>query len=247
MKVALLLFGQPRNVNDMKVYNSHHRHIIGKYDTDVFCHMWYENGGKMVPSTWSNLNPYQFDETNVTTVINNYKPVEITIEQPKTFEFDQRHMMLFVKVPFSSELNRSNTLSQLYSIEKVASMVSDKEKYDFIIVCRYDIVIDEFPDLYTLDKNYFYMMDIHTRFPDLFYIFPPKYMKSQYTFSQINEICDRLINGKITRETGGQGIRATNGSFWGDLSSEFFKFNSFLLHYERSNIKMVRIREHRNT
>jgi hypothetical protein len=41
MKIALLLFGQPRNIDNLRVINSHKDNIINKYDTDVFCHAWY--------------------------------------------------------------------------------------------------------------------------------------------------------------------------------------------------------------
>ena len=37
MKVALLLFGQPRNVDNPNSFNSHQKWIFDEYDVDTFC------------------------------------------------------------------------------------------------------------------------------------------------------------------------------------------------------------------
>ena len=42
MKVALLLFGQPRNIDNPNSFNSHQKWIFDEYDVDTFCHAWWD-------------------------------------------------------------------------------------------------------------------------------------------------------------------------------------------------------------
>ena len=42
MKVALLLFGQPRNIDNPNSFNSHQKWIFDEYDVDTFCHVWWD-------------------------------------------------------------------------------------------------------------------------------------------------------------------------------------------------------------
>lgn len=79
-----------------------------------------------------------------------------------------------------NERNYSNLISQLYSIQKISDYlylkILQKYKYDFIILARYDTILENFPDLLNLDQNKFYIPDNHRGFPDMIKIFNPKFL-----------------------------------------------------------------------
>ena len=62
MKVALLLYGQPRNIDNMKVIESHKNLIINKYDADVFCHTDYSDAGTYTINPYLKQEPIKCDK-----------------------------------------------------------------------------------------------------------------------------------------------------------------------------------------
>jgi hypothetical protein len=60
MKVALLLSGLPRKVNEG--YEHAWKHIIENYDTDVYLHAWKDEEWELVPKTYSNAKSLQIQE-----------------------------------------------------------------------------------------------------------------------------------------------------------------------------------------
>ena len=60
MKVALLLSGLPRKVNEG--YEHTWKHIIENYDTDVYLHAWKDEDWELVPKTYSNAKSLQIQE-----------------------------------------------------------------------------------------------------------------------------------------------------------------------------------------
>jgi hypothetical protein len=65
-------------------------------------------------------------------------------------------------------------------------------------------------------------MNHHPRFPDLFFIFNPSFLTTQKVYSNIDEICDKLIS--------------SDEDFW-DFSPECLKFNNFIKYIDRNLIK----------
>jgi hypothetical protein len=60
MKVALVLSGLPRKVNEG--YEHTWKHIIENYDTDVYLHAWKDEDWELVPKTYSNVKSLQIQE-----------------------------------------------------------------------------------------------------------------------------------------------------------------------------------------
>lgn len=238
MKIALCLFGQPRNAENLKVFESHKQWILDKYDTDVYCHTWFKPNCVFEPSTWNNL-PRMTPADDILDILQtSYKPVRFEHEDPKEFEFDS-HILTspaFTKFPhFNIFRNRSNFLSHFYSIQRVAKMVEESSvKYDFVIIARYDLVVLEFPDLRTLDPSFFYCMDHHPRFPDLFFIFHPKFLPTQRLYDNSTLACKNMME---TRDP---------NQFW-DFSGECIKYNVYRLFFPHSLIRGVHIKERRNS
>jgi hypothetical protein len=241
MKVALLLFGQPRYIENLKVFNSHLEHIISKYETDVFCHTYFDPDHEFIPSCWSQIKPIKCNPNSIHIIEDNYKPKKIKVDAPKTFNISNEivNSSRFKKFNFMNELNTSNLLSQLYSINCVSELFETycndtNTEYDFVIVARYDSIILEFPSLFDLDSNFFYSMNHHPRFPDIFFIFHPKFIQSQHTFKNVDLILDNIVSNKTP-----------DNYFW-DFSGECMKFNNFMLYFSPDLIKSVYIKELRN-
>lgn len=243
MKVALLLFGQPRHIENLKVFDSHLKHIINKYETDVFCHTYFDpDNYEFIASSFSKLNPIKCNPNSIHIIEDNYKPKKIKVDLPKTFNISKEiiESPRFQRFDYLIDLNINNLMSQLYSINCVSEMFEtycndNKTEYDFVIVARYDIIILEFPSLFDLDSKFFYRMNHHPHFPDIFFIFHPKFIKSQHTFENLALILDNVVSNKIP-----------DHFFW-DFSAECMKFNNFILYHSPELIKGVYIKELRNS
>ena len=120
MKVALLLFGQPRNIDNPNSFNSHQKWIFDEYDVDTFCHAWWDKDvSEYDVSDWvgeqciTSGNPIEIIESL-------YKPKSIKVEAPRTFKlsdtlYDKTRKRFGYGHPWS-EKTLSNVSSHLYSI-----------------------------------------------------------------------------------------------------------------------------------
>lgn len=229
MKVALAFFGQPRFVDNQQIINTYKEVILNRYDTDVFGHMWWqEDGGEYDYSSWSRINNCPIPKDAPKIISDNYHPLILGIESPKTFELPPKAKS-FVDNRFTGKhpdgnhwnpKNYSNVLSQLYSINSVANIVKShiekvKISYDFIVLARYDTVLMRFPDLNTCDKNKFYLPGHHPRFPDTIQFFGSKYLTwALNAFDDVNDVYENI---------------------W-EPSPEAFKMGSFLKWFEHSDL-----------
>jgi hypothetical protein len=229
MKVALAFFGQPRFVDNQNVVETYKNVILDRYDTDVFCHMWWQKtGGEYDYSSWSKINKCPIPENAPQIVEQNYNPITIDIEESKTFELPP-NAKTFVDENFTgkhpdgnhwNDKNYSNVMSQLYSIKKVATILStyskDKNvKYDWIVLARYDTVLINFPNLETCNPSKFYLPGHHPRFPDTIHAFGPKFLGwAKNAFDDV----DFVYKG-----------------IW-EPSPEAFKMGSFLRRYSHSDL-----------
>ena len=132
MKVALLLSGLARNVSEG--YNLYFKHLIEKYNIDVYCHFW-EDG------EWNQ-------------VLNYYTPISYICDKP--FSFHEYKINIespgdnFARpiVPYNVSGNFTS-LPMFYGWQRIYSLV--KDEYDVIIKSRYDLGWDFLPDLLSLD------------------------------------------------------------------------------------------------
>ena len=214
MKVALLLFGQPRNVDNPNSFKSHQKWIFDEYDVDTFCHVWWDKDvSEYDVSDWvseqciASGNPVEIIESL-------YKPKSIKVEAPRTFKlsdslYEKTRQRFGYGHPWS-EKTLSNVSSHLYSIEAAARLIKNPDDYDFIILSRYDNFIHNFPDLTSMSDEYFYISDHHPRFPDLMYIFGSRFIETQYTYGRMEMLADKYFH-----------------SFW-EPSAECYKYHNFM-------------------
>ena len=145
-----------------------------------------------------------------------------------------------------TDLLITNIISHFYSINRVTKMFEEYSNnnnitYDFIIVTRYDFIIDSLPSLNTLDPSYFYTSDSHKYFPDIIYIFHPNFIKSQYTYDNLDKILEKFLDDNREIDFSYNDLK----DFW-DWSPECIKYNNYLLNYSNKLIKAISVRTHRN-
>lgn len=205
MRVALLFYGQPRFMGNPLPVETHYRHIIDKYETDVYVHTWWSNDVTEYDfSSWSKMDSCPSTQNAIGKILDYYDPKAINCDTPRKFSFDEQTQKYVDEMinraiahnqsssPHWNEQNFSNIISQMHSIEEVTKLCQKyKQEYDFIIMSRLDNNITEFPELNDLDPNLFYSNDLHSRFPDMLYFFGQRFLDSHHLYSNLNEAIER--------------------------------------------------------
>lgn len=185
MKVSMLFYGQPRFIDNEDVFRIYNN-IINTYDVDVFCHLWWSDKIKSYKSSsWSDI----VSNTDINTfgkVKSKYNPIiiECDDEMDLTLDINIRNYLInnFKNNIHCKDNNFKNMLSHFYSIKRV-SEIFEKYKndndieYDLVILCRYDTILTNFPDLNLLDKSKFYLSGEHDSFPDMINIFGVNFLE----------------------------------------------------------------------
>lgn len=194
MKVALLLYGLPRFIDDEQPIQFYRNSIMSKYTTDVYAHCWFQPDHLEKKSPWTGKSHYlettsvQPDShpipTNAIELIKTqYNPIKLKYEFPQEFQF-QKEVKSILDSKFTNkhsnytERGYSNILSQYKSIEEVTNLVlTSKKKYDIFVMGRYDITTSNFPsNLETLDTEKIHTQDCN-EFPDGIHIYGNRFLK----------------------------------------------------------------------
>ena len=177
MKIALLLFGQPRFITNRISSDSHHAFILDKYPSDVFVHAWWDKMNVYhYPSSWTGIDKVKADPYAIRTIRELYNPAHAVYDAPIVFD--------------PNNADENNVKSQLYSIKEVGNVFkayTDPNEYTFIILSRFDNRIEHFPELNTMG-NGFYKMEDHPGLADQMFIFSPEYMSFLECFDAFNDL-----------------------------------------------------------
>jgi len=231
MKVALLLFGQPRFIDNIQVLHTY-KNIIKKYDADVFCHVWWEESGVYETSTCSTLNGCGIHKNAIDIINYNYKPTVISVEPASKKFFMPPQAKQFLDARFTNraahwnERNYGCVLSQLYSIQSVSRLFEKYEEetnqtYDWIILGRYDGLIKSMPILNDprLPKNKFYISNHHPNFPDLLFCYARRFCNwSSNVFDDVSSVyhtiwepsCEAFKSGSFYKRFTGHDLIPTH-------------------------------------
>jgi len=169
MKVAIVIAGLPRFF-DSHTYNTIKEHFLDKYDCDIYAHFWFIKNEEdtYIVSHWIPKNIFPRD--TITRFYELYKPVKVLYDNP------------MIKDELSS--NEFYIMKSFYtSKQKAFNLISDINKYDFIINMRSDMVFLRVPDLQELDtfKIHIVLQDEgRDVFNDLFSIIPPDFASRFY-------------------------------------------------------------------
>lgn len=222
MNIVLLLFGQPRFVNNQKVVESYNK-LFNEHNVKIFGHLWWSEDEKNYQtSTWSTINGCPVLPNTKEIIDNLYPNNKIIYQKSEDFEIPE-----FLKKRFSNlssiftEKNLKNVISHLYSFEQSSKLIDTEtlNNCDLIIVGRTDSEILYLPDLNELSTDKFYLSQHHNQFPDLMFIFGKKYLNFMKTFTSLNDTMTKV---------------------W-QPSAEAFKHETFKLFYDENNLTPIKL------
>ena len=212
MKVAVCLFGQPRN------YKKGHEvlsQFLKKQDVvaDFFYHAWTLEPGRIYPSSPHrniNLSSLTYNQNTITELNELYKPIAHYHEPQKT-EFNPERFAntLAYKNTVNSKKkeNMNNVLSQMYSRTIVRDLLNNhifknKISYNKVIMTRFDYSATLDFNLRDLDASYTYVAGKNYPqrciLPDTFIIAPQSVFLEWFTLYTTLE--DVLNNKELYTE-----------------------------------------------
>ena len=212
MKVAVCLFGQPRN------YKKGHEvlsQFLKKQDVvaDFFYHAWTLEPGRIYPSSPHrniNLSSLTYNQNTITELNELYKPIAHYHEPQKT-EFNPERFAntLAYKNTVNSKKkeNMNNVLSQMYSRTIVRDLLNNhifknKISYNKVIMTRFDYSATLDFNLDDLDASYTYVAGKNYPqrciLPDTFIIAPQSVFLEWFTLYTTLE--DVLNNKELYTE-----------------------------------------------
>jgi hypothetical protein len=172
MKVALCLFGQPRHIDIG--YHSIKEKILDVYHPDVFYHVWSQPLQGYEVGVWREQSTSIFSDVEYVRQL--YQPKQYIAEEGRKFyPFPESNGYKL----WWGKNNTSNCLSQLYSRRRSRDMLlsysqMQNKTYDIVIMCRFDLLINDLPVISLPLNNLFFTADHQDRiiFGDIIIISP---------------------------------------------------------------------------
>lgn len=189
MKVALCLYGQPRNIESPLIEEGFGNWILNKYSPDVFAHAWIsgESNGFSI-SDWSSSCPKVTETLQSENLIKEkFSPKRFLFEPPRFFSLSEEARKKVSGLEYFSENNENNVISQLYSISQSLRLLDGN--YDWVFLCRYDIFINELPPLEDLDPSKIYVSDYYSHFSDNVMFGGQEAIMTQDILDSIDALC----------------------------------------------------------
>jgi len=160
MRIAVCLSGQPRFLDNG--YQQIFEKIISKYnDVDFFIHTWWNDHN--LNAKGANRN-YTFKSDTLKLIMDYYKP-RLILNEPQ-IDFN-----IYNDVDYET-INPISPYSMFYSLKisnELKSYYENKNnfKYDVVIRCRFDILINKFDiDLSDIDLSYIHTDTVGNGFPN---------------------------------------------------------------------------------
>lgn len=229
MRIALILFGQPRFIDNENCFNSHKEFIYSQGDVDVYSHIWEPTGHTYGSSSWSGITHCPSSDTDTFKFNEKWNPLVSVSEHEKKFESPEIFKLLKDKFdnPHWNESDFNKALSHLYSLEKAISFFEacDDKEYDFVIVTRPDVCIWNFPKLENLPRDKFFVSSLFhpEHFADVCFIMDPKFVKGLKAYSYLTDLSGKIFENML------------------QPSAEQFKKETFLKSFSWEDIAMVEI------
>lgn len=240
MKIALLLFGQLRWIDNPHTLESHYKFIIDRYqNVDIFGHFWNpESTTHLSQSSHVDYQASPSDPSAVRKIQEKYQFTQVKFDDP--IRFPQEKIMysrarardwphIWQAGWFETPNAFNNILCQMYSIQRVARMLDlymlcNQQSYDLVLISRPDICIWDYPELTLLEPRRFYLSNHHAKFPDLGFIFDPMFLP---TFTQVFDNTINISDDELY-------------SLW-EPNAEAMKFNSFRRNFQLEFLRPIPI------
>jgi len=199
MICAIALYGQPRDYQTGFYNISSFIKLNDGIQFDFFFHCWTLEGDNTYNySPWRNvdLKSISNNDNIIPSLINLYNPTKYEYENQRTSFIDLSGTIAINNITGLKYKNINNTLSQMYSRNKVRNLINDyvytnSIRYDFVIMTRFDYPHQINLNVKHLDNSNTYVSDVHRPrniIADNFIICP------LYTFLNWMNIYDDIIN-----------------------------------------------------
>lgn len=157
MKLAICFFGQPRFLGN-QVVRSCYSNLIKKYDADVYVHSWITGSDVETLLSRSSWVPKVYESPNsAKTIIDWLNPKKFKFDLPFSGKLSDDNIKLVKDMESYSAGNELAILSHLKSVKESVGLIETPDDYDFILMTRFDVMLEAFPNLYELDSNKFYI------------------------------------------------------------------------------------------
>jgi len=242
MKIAIALYGQPRN------YKGGYENIMQflrnqtNVDVDFFYHCWTLNPNEQFAcSPWRYIDPnsliYREDTPSILESL--YSPISCEYENQSKITFEDSiykntlaHRETEKRSSVQSSPNQiSNTLFNVYSKNKVRDLIETHVQntgatYDFVIMTRFDMNTLPNINLHSFDLSKTYVSNCHLPrklTAEAFIVTPlPVFLKWFNIWRELNVI----LNDQNLVET----VKSFNETLY--INSEELVFAIYLLHYK---------------
>ncbi len=230
LRVAVILFGQPRNV-DSKVASRSLRYWLRHSQVDYYGHCWFSNENDV---RYIGKKPDSTKILDLSIPINapdllrrQYPRLELVVEKPKFFEEEAQYitniLLSVKKLPHRhSDKLVPIFLSQFHSIAMALSQFNNKNNdftYDYVILTRYDLFVSPFNRLDKLPRGKLIVSGLGHGFEDLLIVGTSAQIQSLNVYPSIKELVE---NGEC-------------------ICPEYLKKKSFLKNFSIDDIFVSRI------
>lgn len=197
-KLAICFYGQPRFL-DNQIVRSCYSDIIEKYNADVYVHSWISESPIVEPLLTSSWVPTIYETSNAASKILEWlKPKRFKFDPPilVTEKLSSKSINLAKDMELYNSKNELTMLSHLKSVKESVNLIDTPSEYDFILVTRFDVMLEVFPTLSNMDSNKFYIrwQPNSPWWYDAAQLCGSKFYKSFYTFDNIDSIVEYLHN-----------------------------------------------------
>jgi len=191
LKVAVLFFGQPRNVQN-RIASMSHKIWLRNHDVDYFGHCWFEEDS-ISYTGGLHVNKVNIPRSAPKILTRSYKGISLVVDRPKDFSSDSNIAEFYpIKENIKSRYQYLLPVyaSQFYSIDKVINEFFFRKihDYDFIVLSRYDNLILRLPSLSSLPKNKLVVSDSRSYFADLVFIGQSKHIKALNVYPNLKDV-----------------------------------------------------------
>lgn len=190
MRIAVLLSGMPRYLDQSKAYS---RNLFKGHEVDYFCHAWFDKNKKAEEKSWHNIE-IKTDLNTEEKILELYQPKKYLLEPQRQFELPRDYNFntgwpqpFFIVYSHFYSLKTANLLRLMYEKE-------NNIKYDIVIKSRYDIVIANKIEWEKYDLNKLYL---HNNCNCWYDLYDDVSFNDMFAFSKpenMNIYCDTFYN-----------------------------------------------------
>jgi hypothetical protein len=197
MRIAIILAGQPRFIENKYASASHKTWVEG-HDVEFFGHYWNASSAALT-SSWSGVSNLTLPGNAGNLIEDQYAGITVINQPPLYFE---KSPTGFVGVPLSSvnldgvpqdTINFSNTVSMMKSIHEAIMLANTRHTqnpFDIYVLSRWDLYIDELTRPEEICLKTISILNQYSHFGDNIFLGDPASINLVDAFPNLSEILE---------------------------------------------------------